>query len=1039
MFPRRARALITTAAALAAAAVLPAGASAAIVDPAGVDATTCTSTLNYDKNVPTWDQWFSDGHDPDAIVPFASKGTLQVGRNLTKTLDDYFDGVTAAVNASAATKDRVAIRKITLGTSELGSVTLGGPNSTVPGRDLAFWVIGTKQHIDNLDSDAAFWAGVRSGSVSETEGLAGVRDRPAFGWATATPHGNEPAAGEAIARELYELAARLDCENLSRLQNMDVFLMPVRNPDGRDNNVRTTSWAFDPNRDFGTHNQQENDIFIPEMNKYPGVFFIDAHQQSNGYFFPPNEDPVHHEISQFSLDFIQNQIGPTLQKTFNDQSSQYQNYNNYDLFTPEYGDTVPSLLMGAAGMTYEKGTSEAYSKQVYDHYLAIDTTINLTAQNKVSILQGWVKQWQEAVDQGSACEMQGNKLVSPLHDTLKQQVPTPAQGGAVCGYFYKPGAHSGDVASLLTNLMAVGVKVYKFTQDTTIPGGVREFGKQATTQTLPAGTLYIPLAQPMKHWIQAVLEEDPYIPYDYYYDVVDWSYSTQRGLAGDGWLTVQPPATTTASMVPVTTVDLGSAPTTTSPVYAFDGDSMQSLAMATELLNAGVTVYRGTAPFSSAGHDFVSGAILVDGASLAASNVNLSTLAHDRNTVVYGLPNIPVAHQALAPPKIGLFTGSATIPSNPINRTGANVTTPTVTAGVANSGVNAGVGQCTSTVFCAAYFTLTQKDKIPASMIVPVTTADLAAHALTTGGFTAFINPTTTIATTDTASLTEISAFVNAGGTYVGDLAGGITTARNAGLTTVNTISTTGLGVLTPGTTFDGTYDTTNPVAWGFDTGGWLYRDATGNPIIDPATLGSAAPVARFGGDGTHPVRAYGYSVNATSLLAGRPAIVDQPFGAGHAVLFAFDPFYRAWKEQDERLVLNAVLYPTGAVLSATRAAPALSEAAVAKATEPVAQPLAKSEVPKVASRPLPKSENVDKDVRIAIKAKDRKALSKAVKAAKLPKSAKGKVKYLVTKSTVTFVVKGVRPLTSEHHPLWIGRVMHQLSKRHVDPISAQL
>ena len=111
------------------------------------------------------------------------------------------------------------------------------------------------------------------------------------------------------------------------------------------------------------------------MNKYPGVFFIDAHQQTNGYFFPPNEDPVHHEISAFSLDFIQNKIGPTLQKRRSTtRAAQYQNYNSYDLFTPEYGDTVPSLIMGAAGMTYEKGNDEAYSKQVYDHYLAIDTT-----------------------------------------------------------------------------------------------------------------------------------------------------------------------------------------------------------------------------------------------------------------------------------------------------------------------------------------------------------------------------------------------------------------------------------------------------------------------------------------------------------------------------------------------------------------------------------------------------------------------------------------------------------------------------------------
>ena len=100
--------------------------------------------------------------------------------------------------------------------------------------------------------------------------------------------------------------------------------MPVRNPDGRDappGGVRTSAWAFDHNRDFGTQNQVENGTFLPLLKRYPGLFFIDAHQQSTGYFFPPNEDPVHHEVSDFSLDFIQNRIGPALQQKFNDQSS----------------------------------------------------------------------------------------------------------------------------------------------------------------------------------------------------------------------------------------------------------------------------------------------------------------------------------------------------------------------------------------------------------------------------------------------------------------------------------------------------------------------------------------------------------------------------------------------------------------------------------------------------------------------------------------------------------------------------------------------
>ena len=85
------------------------------------------------------------------------------------------------------------------------------------------------------------------------------------------------------------------------------------------------------------------------------------------------------------------------------------------MFTPEYGDTVPALLMGSAGMTYEQPSGDAYGKQIYNHYLAIDTTINVTSRDKVNLLTDWVKQWQEAIDQGARCELQPNKLVSPLH------------------------------------------------------------------------------------------------------------------------------------------------------------------------------------------------------------------------------------------------------------------------------------------------------------------------------------------------------------------------------------------------------------------------------------------------------------------------------------------------------------------------------------------------------------------------------------------------------------------------------------------------
>ena len=452
-------------------------------------------------------------------------------RHLTADLYTYAQ----AVMADAAQSSRVRIVEKDIG-------------ATVLGRRLKYYAIGTPDNIANLDAgrnDGAFWSGVVSGEVPASEGLAAVRTRPAFAWITATPHGSEPAAGEAISRQLYELAARTDCANLQRLSNLTLFLDPARNPDGRDVTNRYTAWGFDPNRDFGTRNQPENRNFMPEINKYPGLFFIDAHQNTGSYFFPPNEDPVHHEISQFALDFIQYRIGPAIQSAMNDQSISYRNYNTYDLFTPEYGDTVPALLMGSAGMTFEQPTGDAYGKQIYNHYLAIDTTINVTSRDKVNLLTAWVKQWQEAVDQGARCELQPNKLVSPLHTEITQQ-----PSGSVCGYYYKPGLHSGDTAKLMRDLISSEVNVYRLDQPVTVTDGVHEFGPAgSTTDTLPAGTLFIPMAQPQKHWIQAILGEDPFIPFPYFYDVVTWSYSLMRGMAGNGFVTKNLPSGTAMTKI----------------------------------------------------------------------------------------------------------------------------------------------------------------------------------------------------------------------------------------------------------------------------------------------------------------------------------------------------------------------------------------------------------------------------------------------------------------------------------------------------------
>jgi hypothetical protein len=208
-----------------------------------------------------------------------------------------------------------------------------------------------------------------------------------------------------------------------------------------------------------------------------------------------------------------------------------------------------------------------------------------------------------------------------------------------------------------------------------------------------------------------------------------------------------------------------------------------------------------------------------------------------------------------------------------------------------------------------------------------------------------------------------VQAFVNAGGTFIGTAANGATSARNAGITTLNTNTVSGLN--TPGATFDATWSTADPVGWGMDAGGWIYRSSSNDPVFDPATLagnGSTIPAATAvatyapAGDCGGPAgfgNCYGYEVNANANLPGRPAVVDQPFGAGHAILLGFDPWYRGWITGEERLFLNGVLYPTGSAIPAGAASASAEAARVAAHDESPSAPVAESRLPDVANRPV--------------------------------------------------------------------------------------
>ncbi len=1023
------RSLVSAAAAVLALGVAAPSASA-ISDPAG-----CTPTIQNDPAIPTFGQ------------VAAANGTFTTNNGQsTNTLGGFQTGTNNRHPSADLYAYQQAIADATAGNPRV-RVIIKDVGDTFGGRDFKLAIVGTPDHIASLEDDAAFWRGVRAGTITKADALARIDSGdapPAFGSVTETPHGNEPAGGEATMRLLYELASRTDCANLRRLEKLNIVIDPARNPDGRDNNTRTTAFSFDPNRDLAFQTQDVNTSQLDSLNQYPSLFFIDAHQQTSGYFFPPNEDPVLHEISDFALATIQDTIGTALQQRFNDQGLQYRNYNAYDLFANEYGDAGPSLFMGAAGMTYEKGSNEVYGKQVYDHYLAMDETVNVIAKEKEELTRGWVSQWQEAADQGAACKLQENKLVSPLHTPPSGEISQqPAYD--ICGYYLKAGQHTGDVARVIALLRGRDVKVYKLDAPVQLTGS-HDFGETGTkAQTLPAGSFYIPAAQTMKHWLHSAMEEDPFIPYPYFYDVVNWSYPELYDLGGGGQLQSPLPAGTQLTELTGPTQLGGVSTPGAGPVLAFPTDSSKALGLVTQLLDGGATVYRGTEAFDADGAHFPTGTALVDASTLGS--LNLQSLATAAQTRVVSLPSYPVSRYKLKAPKIALYTGGTTTPPNPVFST-------------------APANHCTSTNYCEMVFALARELNVPVSRLTPMTSTQLAAGELVSGNYTAIVNPNAAIAAGPGA--TALQAFVNGGGNYVSYNANGLTSARNAGITSVNTTPTNTAtfnahcadnadpvaagSLTTPGTAFNASFDTTNPVAWGFDEGGYIYRDSSGNPVFDTGSLGTAKAAASF----PTAIKAFGYQCNAVGpgQLPGRPYAIDQAFGAGHATIIGSNVFFRGWTAGPQRLVMNGVLYPTtGPEYVLPKRSASRSGVLAPKGRPLTAKQLRRH---RVKARPAIVSHDPHADATVLVKAGQARVLRTAVRRAKLPRAVAERVSYRRVGRYVRMTIRGAARFARkegrdskleqiwtkgdlEMRPQWAWRVIRQMTRRKVRPIAHQI
>lgn len=448
--------------------------------------------------------------------------------------------------------------------------------TSVRARPLRYAVVGNPENVDpdGLEAIRQAVLTIRDPATPADEVADLAATTPAILYIAGNVHGTEESGADASLQVLYELADRTDCAAQQILDNAVVFVLPIQNPDGHEKETRRNAYGIDMNRDWLMRSQPETDGKVELLRQYPPQLFVDAHEFGfTRSFFPPNADPIYHETSDQVFDEINEMYAPALADLFVKRDWGFFNGNGYDFFAPIYGDSVPAFGFQAAGITLEQNNGSPLDVRMEKCRDEFWVLLSEGALSSADILIAQHDAYVDAVAQGEAGTLEPNGVYYYDRE-LFQDVPS----ALVRSYFFwGKDDQERETAMLVRMLQRMDVQVYQLDAPLDL-SKLHSYGGAVGPKTAPAGSYWVPMNQPQKHWIQTALNHDTYVPVKQTYDVTGWSLPLLMNLRGGSTGKVVSPAATLADPVDVLPgVDPPADPPTigilelSHGVYSFEG------------------------------------------------------------------------------------------------------------------------------------------------------------------------------------------------------------------------------------------------------------------------------------------------------------------------------------------------------------------------------------------------------------------------------------------------------------------------------------
>jgi hypothetical protein len=416
--------------------------------------------------------------------------------------------------------------------------------ATAEGRTLYLAVVSAPENLARLEAikaESRKLSDPRSVTAGEAERL--ISTMPAIAWLSYGVHGNEASSPEAALNVLYQLASGRDPEAAEMLKHLVVVIDPLLNPDGHERYVnfqvtragrepiadknaaehnedwpsgRTNHYLFDLNRDWTWLTQEESRARIHAYREWMPQVHVDFHEMgyNSSYFFFPAVKPFNKNLPKSTITWGE-LYGQANAAAFDAKGWSYWSGESFDLFYPGYGDSWPSLH-GAIGMTYEQAGSVGVRVERSDetvltlrdrlehHSTSSLATLRATAEHREERLRDFYRFFQDAIDEGSR--------------------------GPIRSYIIDPSSDHERADKMVALLIEQGVEVRRAEREFSMSGLSTYYTRGTSSQTFPAGTYIIGLAQPSKRLISALMEQEPVLTDTTFYDVSAWSLPVAYGV-----------------------------------------------------------------------------------------------------------------------------------------------------------------------------------------------------------------------------------------------------------------------------------------------------------------------------------------------------------------------------------------------------------------------------------------------------------------------------------------------------------------------------